>query len=852
MKKLRSTYHAVLISVLVISPLTGYKVNAANSVGVTNSTTSNLASPTANRTSSLDSIKLASNIKATLEEVNIWPQAGGNILTYTLNYSNGSNRNLNLIQYFSRVMTPTGTIIPGNPVTGDALKKKVLPKGTTRVTYYVNVGTTNSLIGLKIPMYVWDAKTKGYLKQVGTFNVPTQYTPTVASGKSLYTTMNDVPVTAFTESLKLYQYNGKTYAKAGISLTNRGTKVFEDPGYTVYLLSVGGTSFEMVLDSSQATYKIQPGEKKVIYYLTEIPPYLETTNMKLQYIQMDKTLKVELPKTSFSLPKATIPDLTVGKGIVKKILINNNTIETKLSNETVYAENNKGIWSFQLHLKNSGNKAVTMPSYALAIKSSEGKAFPIKAKSLNGISLNPLEEKVLQFTAELPLDVDQKPVHLELIEEIKADVLAADPTTESVGKSSKLTLPVAYFTIPYTHRPDTQQGSDYTTTNAYGTFSYKLHTLQRFPWKDDDIIVAKLSITNTQSTTLTLPNLKGALKIGEDDLTSSTDLFMDKQVATLASGKTIDMYVLTKIPYTSNIDKMQINLYSVANEENVSFLSLSSNNTVNDVDSIERGGSFMVAGKGKNAKVQEKKTIVYAGSNSNIVYTELLMSNEENRQSKMARLQAYYQTADGQFYEAISNQSDISAAPGGKQLIAFWTKIPKSVSTSNMMFYMGSGITGNKLSEPGQESTGVVNIGSLRLSPQSSYANMSEVTLSPYTLSIQSADGRIKEGSDSISIVMNYNLFKDSSYDTGIFNHKLILKMTDSYGQSQEKALVLGTDLTVGNQNRITMSFSSDQFKNLYGGYYRLTLYDEIQGERIELASQEYSLTYERLPEIEK
>jgi len=129
---------------------------------------------------------------------------------------------------------------------------------------------------------------------------------------------------------------------------------------------------------------------------------------------------------------------------------------------------------------------------------------------------------------------------------------------------------------------------------------------------------------------------------------------------------------------------------------------------------------------------------------------------------------------------------------------------------------------------------------------------MSEVTLSPYTLSIQSADGRIKEGSDSISIVMNYNLFKDSSYDTGIFNHKLILKMTDSYGQSQEKALVLGTDLTVGNQNRITMSFSSDQFKNLYGGYYRLTLYDEIQGERIELASQEYSITYDRLPEIEK
>ncbi len=852
MKKIRNTYHALLLSTLVISQLSGYKVYAANPAGVSKSTTSTQVTPTAITTSNLGSMKLGANIKATLEEVDIWPQAGGNILTYTLNYSNGSNRNLNLIHYFSRVMTPTGMIIPGNPVTGDALKKKVVSKGTMRVTYYVNVGTTNSLIGLKIPMYVWDAKTKGYLKQVGTFNVPTHYSPSVAVGKSLYTTMNDVPVTAFTESLKLYQYNGKTYAKAGISLTNRGSKVFGDPGYTMHLLSAGGTSFEMVLDSSQTTFKIQPGEKKVIYYLTEIPPYLETSNMKLQYIQTDKTLNVELPKTSFNLPKATIPDLTVGKGIIKKILINNNTIETKLSNATVYAENYKGMWSFQLHLKNTGNKAVTLPSYALAVKSFEGKAYPINAKSLNGIILNPLEEKVLQFTAELPLDVDQNPVHLEWIEEVKADVVATDPSSASVGKVSKLTLPIAYFTIPYTLRPDTQQGSDYTITNSYGTFSYKLHTLQRFPWKDDDIIVAKLSITNTQSTTLTLPNLKGALKIDEDDLTSSTDLFMDKQVAILAPGKTIDMYVLTKIPYTSNIDKMKINLYSIANEENVSFLSLSSNSTVNHVDPIERGGSFMIAGKGKNAKAQEKKTIVYAGSNSNVVYTELLISNEEKRQNKMARLQAYYQTADGQFYEALSNQSDISAAPGGKQLIAFWTKIPKSVSTSNMMLYMGPGITGNKLSEPGQESTGVINIGSLTLNPQSSYASMSEVTLSPYTLSIQGVDGRIKEGSNSINIVMNYNLIKDSSYDTGVFNHKLILKMTDSYGQSQEKSLILGTDLTEGNHNRVTMSFSSDLYKDLRGGYYRLTLYDEIQGERIELASKEYPLTYDRLPEIEK
>jgi hypothetical protein len=273
---------------------------------------------------------------------------------------------------------------------------------------------------------------------------------------------------------------------------------------------------------------------------------------------------------------------------------------------------------------------------------------------------------------------------------------------------------------------------------------------------------------------------------------------------------------------------------------------------MNAVETIERGGSYTVTGKGKNAKVQENKTTVYEGVNSNIVYTEMIMSSEEKRQSRMARLQAYYKTADGEFYEAASNQSDASAAPSGKQLITFWTKLPKSVSTSDITLYVGPGITGNKFSEPGQETTGFINIASLPLSPQKSAANLTNVALYPYTLSIQGSDGKHMEGSDTISIVVNYNMLKDSSYDTGTFNHKLMLKMTDPYGKSQEKAVVLGTDLTEGNNNTFTMTFNSNMYKDMYGGPYKLTLYDELQGERIELASQTYSLTYEKLKVIEE
>lgn len=167
-------------------------------------------------------------------------------------------------------------------------------------------------------MLVWDAKAKGYLKQTGSYAVPANYSTAAAAGTSLNTTMNDIPVTASADSLQLYKYGGKVYAKVGLNLTNKGNKVLGDPGYSAYLVSASGTSFELALSSTQADYKIQPQEKRSIYYLAEIPVYLKTDNMKLQFTQKDETTKLELPKSAYKLPAATSPNLVVGSGVVKK------------------------------------------------------------------------------------------------------------------------------------------------------------------------------------------------------------------------------------------------------------------------------------------------------------------------------------------------------------------------------------------------------------------------------------------------------------------------------------------------------------------------------------------------------
>ncbi|WP_039292905.1 hypothetical protein, partial [Paenibacillus sp. IHB B 3415] len=861
MRKYRVTYAALLVSTLVAGQLAG---SIAAPVAAAAATSKNAAAPAAAPAFKFNSVPLGAGVTAVLENVNIWSQTGGNIVSYTLKYTNSGNSSASLLKYFSRVVTPGGSVLPGNPVGTDALKKKVGAKESLSVTYYVNVGQTSSLQGLKISMLVWDAKAKGYLKQTGSYAVPANYSTAAAAGTSLNTTMNDIPVTASADSLQLYKYGGKVYAKVGLNLTNKGNKVLGDPGYSAYLVSASGTSFELALSSTQADYKIQPQEKRSIYYLAEIPAYLKTDNMKLQFTQKDETTKLELPKSAYKLPAATSPNLVVGSGVVKKIVVNSNTIETLIRNANVYSQDADAVWTFQMQIKNTGNKAVTLPSYELAVKSQKGTTFPVSAKGLSGVTLKPLETKIIPLTVRVPLEVEQSGLQLMMIESVGADNISgpdSSGTSEGAGTTgtpgtpapaspvtttTKMIFPVAYFVIPYALRTEVMTGQEYLSTNSYGSFSYSIQSLQRYPWRDDDIVAARLRITNTQTVSLTIPELKGSIKLDNDSLPVTTELYMDnKESSVLAPGKSVELYVLGKIAYTSEFRDMRVALYGTQNSESVPFLDLSVNNSINSIPTIAQGKSYTISKKGKAASLKENKTTVYEGENYNLVYTELLLSSEEKRQSKMARLQAYYKTKDGQYFEASSSQSDNSASPGAKQLVVFWTKLPKAADIADISLYLGAGTNGGKLIESKEEATGFVDVAALQLNPQGNVpaTTLASTVLYPYTISVQSSEGKHLRSSDTLDITINYGLKRDNQYDAGALEHKLILQITDPFGISTEKTLTLGTDLTEGTNNQYSLSISRTLYKTMGGGAYSLTFYDEFQGERIKLGSQAYAVT---------
>lgn len=955
---------SITLSATVLSPfvaMDAYGASAANS-----SVSQSAAAASMFTLDQLGSVTLKQNVSVKLTGMDMITGPNGNILAYTLRYSNRSSRRLDLIDYFSKVSTPSGAIIKGKAVTNDAGKRTVHANSSQSVTYYVNIGKLSKVNGMKVSMFGWDFSSPTYEKKLGGFTVPAHYSSVVPVGKSKKMTMNASVVTAKADTVERYTINGKVYLKLGLKLSNGGTTVLSDPGYKAYLKSAGGSVFELLPDSASTSYKLQPQESRIIYYWTEIPSTMKTSGMTLQLAQEDKALKINLPVQSFQLPAAAsdnavakgksakmmmkqlpvtvkvesvqqmkqngkvyikvgvhlanggkkvlsdpgfkaqlksaggsvfelvpeddtggsfkiqpgqkrtiyylaevpsnlktdkltmqfaqedeglnmtlpvktfkLPAITAAMPVadyaVKKISMNNSTIETQLKRASVFAENDTGKWSLQFRIKNLGEKSVKLPAYELSIQTAEGYSIPVNAKALENVTLKPLEEKLIDLEADVPLHMKQNTLQLQFME----------PAEEG-----KIRFPAAYYKIPYAQEGKSHLGVENIMENGHGTFGVKLSLYQRLPWGDADQIVARISIRNIKDSTVQLPELKAMVKADMRDLSRTAQIVVPTDQTTLAPNETVEIYVLAKVPYSYNFNQLRMELQEVSEEKVTKFLSLSTNALNNVMNQVAAGESYRITTPGKKAEIRERMSTVYQGSSSNLMYTELEMISKETRYSRQAQLVAYYKTPDNEYFEAEINQSTEKTSPNGKNLVTVWSKLPLNVNTSQLVLYIGEGVANGKLADLGEESTGLINTTGLALRPRAinPAASLGNVELFPYRLSITRGEAELSEGKDRLDTVIHYNLTRDGDYEIGEYEHKLIMEMMDPTGQSTEKTLTLGTDLTIGSNKSYSITWNNNFGKHVSGGAVRINLYDEFQGRRMLLGSQAYPIIYKEIP----
>ncbi|MEK4003694.1 hypothetical protein [Paenibacillus sp. FSL H3-0333] len=780
----------------------------------------------------LGAVSLKSGVSVKLLDAALQPQESGNMITYTLNYVNGSNSNVSLIDYFSMVTTSSGAVIQGKPVTGSAAVKSIPANSSQSVTYYVNAGKAAKITGVRIALFGWDFSQANYQKKLGTFTIPGSYSAATARGQSKKLVLAGMPVISKAESLQIVKANGKVYARVGISFANSGTKVLKDTGLKGYLISSGGSRFE--LNAAPADYQIQPKEKRTVQYLADIPSYTKTDNMSLQFVQEDSELQLNLLVAEYKLPAAQSPNFIVPANAVAKLKVANHTIETQLASAAVYSEDHLAKWSLKFRVRNTGNQAVTIPAYPFSLTTAEGYSYPVSNKALAGLSLKPLEERVVELSAELPLKLNQGVLQLQMNE----------PAEEG-----RIAFPAAYYQIPYSLQPNHLLATEYPVQNSLGTFVVKLESVERLPWSDRDQVVTKISLRNSGSTNVQLPALTALLKAGDLDISGSAQMVIEGSKSQLAPQETAVLYITGNLPYSYQLTKLKVILQYSSEETQANFLTLFTSQVENTLRTVAAGEPFRLELTGKKAEILERQSRIYPGADSKLIYTELVMTNEELRKTQPAQLVGYYRTPDRQYFEAVISQSAAALNPKEKSLVTVWSKLPPEINASDLTLFLGEGIAEGKLTTPGTVPTAYIQTVGLGLSPANPVPqpSLQKLDLFPYSLSVNQVTATMPEDRESIEVQMNYRFTRSEQYVAEENEHKLVAELIDPFGQPSEQLLPLGVGPAgAGVTGSLSFPLNNKAYKALNGGTVRVNIYDEFQGKRILLGSQNYAVVYER------
>lgn len=850
---------SLLASALLVSSIAGIAM-AASTTNKTSANSSNSSSTKKVTTttykavhtlSNLSPVKVTSRSTVKLTDVNILSQDDGNVVTYTLTYKNNDNSPLMMIDYWSKVKTKGGTLFSPKLIAKDQEKKTVAPGSTVDLTYVMKVGREVKLSDLNFLIVKWDFSQANYERTLGKFNVPASYSITTPVGKTKTVRLSDSAVKVKVAGIKVFPGEDKNqYVKIGVNVNNISYKLLENPNIKWILRTPSGTNYPLTPDKDSTNVSIQAQANKALNLMASLPTSVKLQKSELLLVEEQGEEKTVLPVAALQLPEASKTNVKVAANQPNIISVEGQRLSTLLESAKVRVDDGEFDLNMQLVLKNEGKKAIKVPTYTFEIRTADGTVYPIETKALDALKLNPGDIKTIKLNTNLQGDGDTNKIKLYAMSPIDKS-----ESTESATPSNsfEFSYPVGVYAIPQAVSSGDGLTTESVIKNNKGTFGVSLGSLQRLPWLDSDIVAAKVTIRNAGTKTVQLPELEAMFTIDSAQVDGDKKLIYTQSGKLLGAGMTTEAYLLTKIPSELRMSRLEVSLIEkVSEEETNEWITLNTSGLIQPISYVGTGKTYTSGIADKETEMGVRRTIRYPGTSSDIVYTEFEMTNKSLRQSGLGKLVGYFKTSDGQYYRATAKQSERLPGPGQKSIVTFWAKVPKSGTFSDMRLIVGEGIADSKFVTGEGEATAYVNALAFEVPPTSInvLGTLTNIDLYPYTFTANSVRAYLA-GSSSVQVEMNYSLSRNEEIEMGENEHKLILTLTDQAGKTFEKELAIGTDLKTGTNQTISWSIEDSFFEKMRGGSYRLTVYDQFQGQRIRLAEQGYGYDMSKLPKEE-
>lgn len=824
----------MVVASLAVAALMAQSTAGIAGAAAAKSQTNTAAAQAVKTLGNLSGVKISGKSTVKLSNVNILSQGDGNILTYTLTYQNNDSKTLSLIDYWTKVKTKSGTVYSVSVVGADKEKKKVVPGSSVNVTYTTKIAKHLKYSDLNFQIVKWDFSVAGYEQVLGSINIPSTYAVATPVNTTRKLTLNEFSANAKVMSVNVLGSGDSNYVNIALYLQNTGSSTIDNPSLKYVVQTPSGTAFAVTPDAASTNIKIYPQENKTLNLIAKIPKNVNLNNLQLLLVQNDETAKSDIPVASMGLGTKQGQSSKTAANKERLLKIDSTNIATKVVSIARNQSFGKSDLSIQFSIANKGDKTVTIPNYSFDVQVG-GKTYPLIASGLEGMIIEPNEEQIISVDGTIPVIANEDQIDLVM----KTPTGSSQGSGEEPSPSQVNSYPVAIYNLPDYTEMQYAQGQERTIKNNDGVFGVTLDAIQKLPWNDGNLLATKITIVNKGTKAAKLPEFAGAYKMDLTALSSTVHLVNTNTSQILGAGEKTSVYVVANVPASLKFSQLQVQLLQKTGTDKTSnWIMFSNYGNTSGLKQIAEGSYFNLDTAGRKSDLKTRKTYLYKGSTSDIIYTEVIMRNLENKQTNLSQLAGYFLTDDGQYYKADVNQVKHAVGPESSSLVTFSAKVPKGTTVSNWNLVVGESISEDKFTEAEGKPTGYVNASSmeLNLDSRSIQDTLKDVELFPYTLTIKEIEGRTN--SAGLEVKMKYDMKRDLTYDMGEFQHKFILEVTDSSGARFEKEIELEKDFLVGNNQNFSFVINDQIFATTRSGGFQFSIYDSYQGEKTKIATK--------------
>ncbi|MCZ8518829.1 MULTISPECIES: hypothetical protein [Paenibacillus] len=450
-----------------------------------------------------------------------------------------------------------------------------------------------------------------------------------------------------------------------------------------------------------------------------------------------------------------------------------------------------------LTLENTGTRSAALPAYQFLLKTSEGYMYPLDAKGVKDLVINPKVSKDIDLTGSVPNTVSTEGWQLVIVQN------AAD---------LKLNLPVAFYALPDVTKSDGgDTGKEYSFTNEEGTYTAQLNTVQRLPWEDEDLLTAGITLTNKGPESLPIPELAGYFML-EDKVKVEAKLVRTDKVIGLAPSGGASFQFVGKIPYTYEFGKVKLVLQEKkgtgtgttgtdgskpeSGGETSDLLEFTHRSELMSIPYINKGETYKNTAIGRSMNYKIRSVTTYPGETADTLTTLLEVTNTEKRFADIAKLVAQFKTSDGTVFPAAVSEVKTKVGPGNPALVMLSATIPKGSPSVGMHVLIGDAVTGDALAE-GEEKKpeAYVNAAAFWLPTENFIVqdNLKNIALDPYELTFSNV--RTKMNETGIQLLFDYDLKKKEQAVVNMEGRKIVIEVVDEAGKFKFSQEYDGKDL---------------------------------------------------------